>query len=405
MTKFSLLSLLALLLLVSCKQANQTIIIFDEKLQHPETVEILPTDQGHTTRIKLQDVDEDLKASQLVDDFKYIFLETTPESLLGSYGDIVVHNGHIFILDYFNANAVCIFDLSGKFIKQVPKGGGPGECLYPFGMYVDKKQDQLVVYDAGKRKFMFYSLDGEFLDKSIDIQLYFAGVYAVLDDNNIVYMTERSLPNPHIEELDEYRLLYTDSTGCVKKATLPYDDNKELQTSWHRIHNNVGDILLYPKYTSDFYSITEQGAKRKYTIDLSAFSPASYDHIRTIREIKELYDYLDEKTSVDVNYAETEDKFFFTVSNKKQNICAFYDKKSKQTKAFYNMVFDNGFMVNFPDIYSDDKHFIGSITPQQLKNLSQYRQRENRPLDKELEEKIANLQEDDNAPLVLFTVK
>ena len=309
-------------------------------------------------------------------------------------------------MDSFIANNVFIFDLSGKFIASIPRGNGPGECGQIQGMFVDKLRDRLVVRDAEQRKFMFYTLDGDFTGKSIPVQLYFAEEFAITDADMVVYVTNKCLENPHVESLSDYRLLYTDSIGRVTKASFEYDDNEELAAVLSRIFNGGNDLLYHPNFTSDFYQFTDNGTQLKYSVDLSNYSPIDIKHIQTeIHSLPELHDYTNEKTMLSVNFAETQEQFYFEVEDKKQYLFAFYDKETRKTRCFDHLIFDSDFMIDLPNLYSDGEHFIGTIAPQKLKELSAYRQRENRPLGKELEEKIANLQEDDNAPLVLFTVK
>lgn len=72
-------------------------------------------------------------------------------------------DGRLYVLDEKFRN-IRVFDRYGKFIQHIGKiGQGPGEYQYPVTLIQVTKKKELVVYDRGTRKFIFYSLDGEHL--------------------------------------------------------------------------------------------------------------------------------------------------------------------------------------------------------------------------------------------------
>lgn len=73
-------------------------------------------------------------------------------------------------MDNIFENKVYIFDLNGKSLKTIgQKGGGPEEYALLDGMTIDRKNKQLIVYDNMKRRFMYYTLNGEFLYYVIEL--------------------------------------------------------------------------------------------------------------------------------------------------------------------------------------------------------------------------------------------
>jgi hypothetical protein len=388
-----------------CKFDKKSSSVFDSRIQFIDSIKVLPMNEADVTIVTLSSPIEELRSSAIINDVKYVFLETTEESIIGMYDEISVYKDRIFILDDVISENIYIFDITGKFIGKMPKGAGVNEFVRVRGMFVDKKHDQLIVYDAGRKKFVFCTLDGKPLGKEVDVQLYFFGRYAITDSGEIVYITERFLPNPHVETLDKYRLLYTDSLGRITKVAFPFDDNKDLATSLSRFNNGTSDLLYYPKFTNDIYHVTDSVMTLKYRIDLSHYTPIGIDNIRSLRSYPELKEYYRKYTFMTYDLSETDEYLYFSVRDKMDRIYAFYNKKSNQTISFRNLIFDSNMVIDFPEIFSDGHYFLGRASPPKLKQMAESRRRDGHPLNKELEEKIANLKEDDNSPLVLFTLK
>jgi hypothetical protein len=409
MGAIALVSALALLLMIitlsGCKFAKDSSSDFDGSIQCIDSIRVLPINEARLTKVPLPKPVEELKSSTIESKVEYVFLETTQESLIGSYDEIVVYKDRIYILDDLVAQNVFIFDLSGKFICKMPTGAGPDEFGLIRGMFVDKIHDRLIVYDCDKREFVYCSLDGKRLAKKVNVQLYFFGRYAVTDSDEIVYLTERSLSNPHVEALANYRLLYTDSLGRITKAAFPFDDNKDIPAALSNFKYGNGEILFYPKYTTDIYRITNDSLILKYRVDLSNFNPIPINEIRSIRSIQEFSEYEKRGTFMTARFSETDRYLYFSVLDNDERICAFYNKATCRTVSFRNLIFDANLVVDFPRIYSDGSRFFGVVSPSSLKQMAESRRRDGHPLNKELEEKIADLKEDDNSPLVLFTIK
>lgn len=69
----------------------------------------------------------------------------------------------IYVLDEKFRN-IRVFDKNGRFIQYIGEiGQGPGEYQYPVTFIQVTSKKELVIYDRGVRKFIFYSLNGKFL--------------------------------------------------------------------------------------------------------------------------------------------------------------------------------------------------------------------------------------------------
>ncbi len=86
-----------------------------------------------------------------------------PDEALSEVGTIVVDKeGNIFALDS-KEKKVKVFDSRGKYLRSIGKPGqGPGEVDMPSGIQMTTG-GELVIEDAGTRRFSFFKPSGEFL--------------------------------------------------------------------------------------------------------------------------------------------------------------------------------------------------------------------------------------------------
>jgi hypothetical protein len=375
---------------------------FDSDIQCVDSIKVLPISTQEPTIVPIQKIEESVKTSELIKEFDYIFPETTQESLFGMLRDLAIYKNHIYALDFMAEN-VLIFDLSGKFIRKMTKGEGPGEFLRIASMFVDKHHDQLILYDMERDKFVYCTLDGIPTGKAIDTQFFFTNNFAVAPSGDIVYETQIK-GNPHLGDFYQYKLIYADSTGRAIKAAVKYDDNKEINTGYSDLINGGDAILYHPQFINRIYEITDSAEVLRYVVDMSKLSPVSIPHIQSLHSAGEMHEYMRNKSML-YDFIDTKSHCYTEIMCKQRRLYSFHNKRTGQTRSFYNLTFDSEFVVDIASIFSDGTHFIGSATPEKLKQMVESRRKEGRPVNRELEEKIDNLHEDDNSALVLFTIK
>lgn len=125
------------------------------------------------TRIPMgQNIDKskELQVSQVVEDIRFIPLETNTDCYLEQdISKIEVFDNMIFISDY---KYIYTFDLNGKFLRRIGKQGrGPGEYSPPgFQTFlIDKENKQLIIYDLMSKRMIVYDFEGKFIrNKTID---------------------------------------------------------------------------------------------------------------------------------------------------------------------------------------------------------------------------------------------
>ncbi len=90
-------------------------------------------------------------------------LETHPECLLGGITKLQEADENYFILDGRN-NILAKFNDDGKFITKIGReGNGPGEYLKIEDFILDKKNENIILYDIKGRKIIIYDFSGIFI--------------------------------------------------------------------------------------------------------------------------------------------------------------------------------------------------------------------------------------------------
>jgi hypothetical protein len=97
----------------------------------------------------------------LFDDIFFVKLETTDNSLIGQISQILFTSDRIIVVDRFVANAVTVFDQSGKFLNTIGNfGQAPHEYTYLGQVCLTPDKTMLVIYDTSMK---YYTLDSEFV--------------------------------------------------------------------------------------------------------------------------------------------------------------------------------------------------------------------------------------------------
>lgn len=121
----------------------------------------------------------------IVEDYKFIKLETIDEGLIGNIHKIIFTANRIFILDI--AKGIYSFDLKGNFLNKYGNmGRGPGEWLYPQEIAFDEKTQRLIVYCRTNKKLLSYSSQGSLINE-IHLGLTFRSMEYSNEDTIIIF--------------------------------------------------------------------------------------------------------------------------------------------------------------------------------------------------------------------------
>lgn len=114
--------------------------------------------------------------------YKFIPLETKDESLLSKIFCIKRFDNYFYIHSIFN-KAVMIFTSTGKFIKKIPIGRGPGEIMDPIYIAVDEQNRTLEILDFF-RQIKKFTLEGDFIETQ---PCYMCSEFEILENNYLFH--------------------------------------------------------------------------------------------------------------------------------------------------------------------------------------------------------------------------
>lgn len=88
---------------------------------------------------------------------KEIPLETTNSTLIAGYPSIAIDQDNIFIYNKNKLQTIFCFGLNGQFKNNIGSvGGGPGEYMEYYDLYLNKKKKQVeIITDAGISQYMY----------------------------------------------------------------------------------------------------------------------------------------------------------------------------------------------------------------------------------------------------------
>jgi hypothetical protein len=105
--------------------------------------------------------------SDIVKKVRPIRLEETDYALIGEIHEIQVVNNQIFVLDMLIAKKLFVYDMNGKYIRQIgAMGQGPDEYMGISYFCIDPDRKEIYLLDYWKNRLMKYRIeDGKLLDK------------------------------------------------------------------------------------------------------------------------------------------------------------------------------------------------------------------------------------------------
>lgn len=274
-------------------------------------------------QISKKEIRDEIDVGKMVEEVRYVELETTEESLIGNVSKVIAYKDKIYIKDRFVASKIYIFDATGRFITTVSSTGkGPGEYMSLEDIAIDSYKDELLVNDTANKKILVFDLGGEFL-REFKIPYWASNIYA---------LRESYLFNLYQEELDHNLLLMDKESLEIRKdmffPAVLGRDGVGLNAPFFEYST---EVLFTFSLIDEIYNITDIEAgniRTKYILDFKEVPP-----IEAIinKENMEVYEFL---TSSDycyhsflINETSRWLLFNFMLGDKKK--FAFYDKKEK----------------------------------------------------------------------------
>ena len=226
------------------------------------------------------DLSEPLKmnifyASSLIEECRYIPLETTKESVTGDIRTLIPVQEGFFTLDRFQQ--LNYFDLNGKFIHRIgARGRGPGEFTNLVNFSLSEKDKILYLHDSNNQ-ILVYTFDNEFLG-SIRLERFVTKVLKTAW-GFICYH------DPQMTFGEETAVLVTLDNDGNRLNTLQYRkvDNRQLAPFVYPTELiNVNDkYYYYPPFQDTLYSVHIDKIVPEFVFPKGRFS-ISYEEMATL---------------------------------------------------------------------------------------------------------------------------
>ncbi|MEA1981150.1 MAG: 6-bladed beta-propeller [candidate division Zixibacteria bacterium] len=254
---------------------------------------------------KIKTLKVDLEVSNLSDflpsisKIKIIPLETNSNALIGSIQKIEVFNNRAYVLDVFSAQAVFIYDLTGKHLNTISSAGkGPTEYVSPWDMAIDPFNEEIIILDPGSKKILKYDMDGNF--KQAEYVDYFPYAIGFVDKETYCIKTMVG---------KKPAIILTKHNG--KKTKEVHFGTREFNMNLFSHFPRSNGKQLYVEYMNDtIYEIGKDYIKPWMIIDFQdlAISPDKQE------ELKSIYNKNRSMPSVPHNLAGAVTPFFETES-------------------------------------------------------------------------------------------
>jgi len=266
-------------------------------------------------KVGLEQVTDNIKYSELLEDVKCIKLETKDSlNVLIDVDKVLIDEDKIFILDKYRFQGIMTFDTSGRFLFSKKVGGGAeGEFTHLSGMSIDRKKKELIIFSTPK--LLYYSYDGKFLRaKKLDFlanDFEFNGCFFTFIGQ-------------------EYGIIATDSLGKIlfqnfeSKKIYPLKFLQPFQT-----YSNEG-ILFRHSLNDTIYLVKQSGLEKYAYIDFQdkKIFPSEVENMikNNIREMPR------NKMGRIKYFFDTKNIVYFAFEYNQMLYIAFYDKRTKKTK-------------------------------------------------------------------------
>ena len=403
---YKFLYVLPIITMIGCTyKGNKALNSFTFKTA--DNASVLPLSQESGLKIKVEEPLPGIKASELVESYKYIPLETRNESLIGYIRKVWFYSDRIYVRDV-ETNMIYIFNQSGKYLNKIgQRGNGPGEfsdLLY--GMTIDPFANRLLVYDQGKRKMNYFTLDGAYLFDR-DVPMILDSNFSVMSPNRILVSNHKNIENDHLGKWDSYRIIQLDSLLQIAGGGYEYDDNVHARYLSPVFPPSGENILYNPMFSNDFYSVSSAGLNLKYSLDYSRFENViDTGYVNKLNNAGDIFDYMESTTYVLPECIETSSFFWFKThsQNNSNEFYTYYDKGSKLNVSFRKVIQDVDFIYDYTKAYCDD-YIVGIVDVPTLRALYDACKKNLVKGKKKNMEMIEKMKDDDNSVLVLFKLK
>lgn len=404
MKSISIITLL-LLLFASCSKETKKHTKFSLKeiasLKLDSTLDlIIKRDSIVTFNLNPLLKDRSFNFGEMIKTIKFLPLETNNENLISEIQQVLVTDSNIYICNDRSLNNVLIFDIDGKYMKQIRYGEGPKDILQLKGVAYDDGRQELIVYH---NKFLsFFTKDGDFKKReSVPLN---ARYFALIDDGYLFYAVS-GIDNTHLGYPENYQILMTDKFYHLKSKGYPYRFSEKNNYGGNNpLGVNHNQLTIGFNFVDTIYRyIDNRTIKANYAFDIS--DKKIPDELLFDGSIDEFFK---ETERNDYNYfvgeyVESDTHVFIAFQNGFTTFRSdfFIDKRTKNIRGGTRLEYD---AANFPclssPVTSMGSYYVSYVQPQNI--LPRLKLLKNKFISDEDIAKLSQLREDDNPVLIFY---
>lgn len=256
----------------------------------------------NTVIISISNKDSIIELEKVINNIKAIQLETNENNLIGIITKIIYTDDHIIIGDNLISNAIYMFSIDGKFIKQISSiGNGPGEYISFTHITLSADKKNIIIIDGTKGKAIYYSIDGGYIKE--EILPYRSEIVEYINNNELafsntegIYKNQYSLKNTFIISNKRGKLYNTYSP-----TTFTSEFNLITHSDHLKKHNT--DLYYNPNLSDTIYHISKQQIISQYIVDIENCNKPSKN---SPTALKDYIDFIQKSKSFNGDFTITE---------------------------------------------------------------------------------------------------
>jgi len=188
----------------------------------------------------------EIDLNEITNKIEFLKLTTEDEVFIGDLTSVEITKNRIYTLDTFNSQGLYVFDRKGLPIFTIAElGEGPGEFTGPSAFAIDNSSDQIILYDAGSNKLIFF--DKENLEFVNEERLnFFPETFSVTESNYLFYMN--NIPNNYSSNI-----LITDKNFNIIDTDLPINENMQGYHFYYPFNFTNNNDYIYFFAPSDYF--------------------------------------------------------------------------------------------------------------------------------------------------------
>jgi len=216
--------------------------------------------------------------------------------------------------------------MDGSFIKKIgAKGKGPGEYLTPSAFDINKEKKEIVIYDRGRTKLLYYDFEGNYkYSKKIAARAY-DFVISPNDDKEFIFDTHiEKQKNWRDVNFKQYSITKTNKKGEIIASYI--ETNKAQNDLGYRSNYNLfkndSIILFNIPFKNIVYKIDKEGVSPffEYNINFHDFKEKLEKNAYAYFDNKAGYFLIDNMLLFSVMYQGGRENYVYNLGDKKLHI-------------------------------------------------------------------------------------